>query len=106
MFRDDDRPVLSFLTSHWLSMVGAILTTVAGCTWLLALPSQIRGHATNPYIGILLFVILPIVFAIGLILMPIGMWLSRRAVRQGIKQAATRQTSLRRLAVFLAVATM
>jgi formate-dependent nitrite reductase cytochrome c552 subunit len=103
---DDDRPVLSFLTSHWLSMVGAILTTVAGSTWLLALPNQIRGHATNPYIGILLFIILPMVFAVGLILMPIGMWLSRRAVRQGIKQAATRQTSLRRLAVFLAVATM
>src|SRR5207302_3118550 len=29
---DDDRPVLSLLTSHWLSMVGALLTTVAGCT--------------------------------------------------------------------------
>ena len=39
-------------------MVGAILTTVAGSTWLLALPNQIRGHATNPYIGILLFIIL------------------------------------------------
>jgi NapC/NirT cytochrome c family, N-terminal region len=106
VFRDDDRPVLSFLTSHWLSMVGAVLTTVAGCTWLLTLPSQIRGHATNPYIGILLFVILPIVFALGLILMAIGMWLSRRAIRQGLKKAATRQTSLKRLAVFLAVATM
>jgi nitrate/TMAO reductase-like tetraheme cytochrome c subunit len=103
---NDDRPVLSFLTSHWLSMVGAVITTVAGCTWILALPSQIRGHATNPYIGILLFLILPIVFVIGLILIPIGMWLARRAVRQGLKQAVTRTTSLRRLAVFLAVATM
>lgn len=106
MFRNDDRPVLSFLTSHWLSIAGAVLTTVAGCTWILALPRQIRGHDTNPYIGILLFIILPVIFALGLVLMPIGMWLSRRAVRQGLKQAITRQTSLRRLAVFLVVATI
>jgi Zn-dependent protease with chaperone function len=81
---DNDRPVLSLLTSHWLSMIGALLTTVAGCTWLLTLPSHLRDHATNPYIGILLFIALPIVFALGLILMPIGVWLSRRAV-QGLK---------------------
>jgi hypothetical protein len=105
-FRDDDRPVLSFLTSHWLSIAGAVLTTVAGYTWVLTLPSQIRGHATNPYIGILLFLILPAVFAFGLILMPIGMWLSRRAVRQGLRQAVTRKTSIRRLAVFLVIATL
>jgi len=106
LFHYDDRPVLSFLTSHWLSMVGAILTTVAGCVWLLVLPTHIRGHATNPYIGILLFLILPVVFGLGLALMAIGVWLSRRAVRLGLIQAITRQTSLRRLAVFLGVATI
>ena len=106
MFSDTDRPVLSFLTSHWLSMVGAALATVAGCTWLVALPTQIRGNATNPYIGILLFVILPIVLIVGLILIPIGMWLSRRALRQGLKQAVTRTTSLRRLGAFLAAVSM
>ena len=102
----DDRPVLYLLTSHWLSMVGAILTTVAGCVWLLVLPTQIRGHANNPYIGILLFLILPIVFGLGLILMPIGVWLSRRAVRQGSRQTITRRASFRRLAIFLVVATI
>ncbi len=104
--QDPDRPVLSIITGHWLGMIGGGLATVAGFTWLLALPTQIRGHASNPYIGILLFVILPILFAFGLILMPIGAWLARRRIRQGLAQAVDRPTSLRRLVIFLGVATM
>ena len=91
---DTDRPVLTLLTSHWLTMAGALLATVAACTWLLTLPTQVRGHASNPYIGILTFVVLPIVFAIGLVLMPIGMWLSRRAIRRASKAVLTREASL------------
>lgn len=106
MLEDDGRPVLSFLTSHWLSTLGALLVTAAGCSWLLVLPSQIRGHATNPYIGIVLFIVLPIVFALGLIMMPIGLWLSRRAARQHPQKVITRKASLRRLATFLIVATV
>ena len=104
MVQDDDRPVLYLLTSHWLTMAGALLVTVAGCSWLLALPSHLRGEAANPYIGILLFILLPIVFALGLVLMPIGIWLSRRSLRLG-RQLPSRKSSLRRLAVFLATAT-
>lgn len=99
------RPVLAILTSHWLSMVGGCLATVAGFAWLLALPAQIRGHASNPYIGILLFVVLPILFAIGLMLMPLGFWLARRRIREGLAQSIDRGTSMRRLGLFLAVAT-
>ena len=103
---DDDKPVLSFLTSHWLSMTGALLATVAGFTWLLAFPSLVRGHGTNPYIGILLFVGVPSVLALGLILIPIGIWLSRRGVRNGLTPVPTRKSSLKRLAIFLSVATV
>ena len=106
MPENDDRPVFSLLTSHPLSTLGALLATVAGFAWLLALPSQIRGHATNPYIGLLLFFALPAVFLLGLILMPVGLWLSRRALRQGGHQRITRQASWRRLAIFLAAATI
>ncbi len=100
------RPVFAILTGHWLSVIGAILATVTGCAWLLVLPTQLRGHASNPYIGILLFVILPIVFALGLILMPIGVWLTRRRLRRGLGNVLDRQTSLKRLVTFLAVTTM
>ena len=86
-------------------MAGALVSTVAACTWLLTLPSHVRGHAANPYIGILTFVVLPIAFAVGLVLMPIGMWLSRRAIRQASKRSSPERAAMKRLAVFLAVAT-
>jgi hypothetical protein len=86
-------------------MTGALLATVAGCSWLITLPNQVRGHAANPYIGILSFVILPIIFAIGLGLMPIGMWLSGRAFRHGTKVLLTKGAARRRLVIFLTVAT-
>jgi hypothetical protein len=38
--------------------------------------------------------------------MPIGVWLSRRTVREGLKQSLTREASLKRLAGFLIVATI
>jgi nitrate/TMAO reductase-like tetraheme cytochrome c subunit len=87
-------------------MAGALLATVAGSAWLLTLPNQVRGHASNPYIGILSFVILPLVLGLGLALMPVGVWLSRRAVRHGIRPVLTREAARRRLAGFLIVATV
>ena len=45
------------LTSHWISMLGAALVTTAGFSWLFALPTQLRGRTSNPYIGIVLFII-------------------------------------------------
>jgi hypothetical protein len=105
--KNSNEPVLAFLTSHWLSMIGATLVTVAGFTWLFVLPTQLRGHAGNPYTGIILFVILPIVFVLGLALMPIGAFLARRRIRTALDHAPLdRQTSLRRLGAFLAVATI
>ena len=107
MTKNPNEPVLAFLTSHWLSMAGAILVTIAGFTWLLVLPQQLRGHAENPYAGIILFVILPVVFVLGLALIPIGAFLARRQVRASIDHTPLdRQTSLRRLGVFLIVATI
>ena len=107
MIERDDRPVWTLLTSHWLTMAGALIATVAAFAWLLTFTAtQIRGHASNPYIGILSFVILPMVFVAGLILMPIGIWISKREIRRGVREAMTRRSALRRLAAFFAVATI
>jgi hypothetical protein len=106
MLSEQNRPVLAIITGHWLSLLGASLVTTAALCWILALPVQVRGHVANPYIGILLFVILPIVFVGGLILIPIGVYLSRRRVRNSLEHAALdRTTSIRRLALFFAVTT-
>jgi hypothetical protein len=54
-----DRPVF-VLTRHWLSLVGVALVTTAVVSWLFVLPLQIRGHVDNPYIGIVVFPIRPV----------------------------------------------
>jgi hypothetical protein len=98
--------MLVLLTSHWLTMAGAMLATIAGFTWIVSLPNLLRGNTEDPYVGILLFVGLPAVFILGLILMPIGVWLSRREIRHGLRSVPTRETSLKRLAWFLLAATI
>ena len=107
MIRKPDQPVLAIITSHWLSVIGAGIVTTAAICWMLALPAQVRGHVSNPYIGILLFVVLPIVFVAGLVLIPVGLYLARRRVRAGLADTVVdRPTSIRRLATFLAVTTL
>ena len=88
-------------------MVGVALVTTAGISWLFILPLNIRGHVQNPYVGIVLFLILPAIFFIGLALIPIGIYLGKRQIQQGLADAAVdRRTALRRLAWFFAITTL
>jgi len=94
------------LTRHWLSLVGAALVTTAGISWLFVLPQQIRGHVDNPYIGIVLFLILPIVFFTGLALIPIGVYLAKHRIREGLGSRFDRRVALRRVAWFFGITTL
>lgn len=101
------RPVWFILTRHWLSLLGAALTTTAGISWLFVLPLHVRGHADNPYVGIIVFLILPIVFFTGLVLIPIGAWLSKRRLAGRLAEPTfDRGTALRRLGWFLGITTL
>jgi nitrate/TMAO reductase-like tetraheme cytochrome c subunit len=100
-----DRPYLVLLTSHWVSMLGAALVTLAGCSWLFVLPSHLRGHVDNPYIGLLIFIVIPIVFFLGLTLIPIGVALAKRRVATALDAVEDRRAAWRRLAVFFGVMT-
>lgn len=103
---DENRPVLSFLTSHWLSVAGSALVTIAGCSWLFLVALHAGGRTNNPYVGILIFFAIPAVFFAGLILIPIGSWLARRNIQAGLAQAQSRRVALRRLALFFGVMTV
>ena len=97
-------PTLYLLTRHWLSLIGAGLVTTAGISWLFVLPMEIRGHASNPYVGIIVFLILPIVFFTGLALIPIGVFLSKRKIREGLSDPTVdRVAARRRLLWFLGI---
>ena len=78
--RDWSRP-LYFLGQNPTTFVGAVLTTSTALTMIafwfydFFLPGP-----PHPYIGILIFLILPGFFVLGLALIPLGIWLRRRAL--------------------------
>jgi hypothetical protein len=101
------RPILLLLASHWISMVGAALVTLAGFSWLFLLPINMRGTGVaNPYIGILLFIILPAIFFAGLALIPIGVYFAKRRIEATIETLPDRKSAFRRAAIFFAVMTV
>src|SRR5580658_2753129 len=106
MGSDERRPILVVITSHWVSMCGVALVTLAGFSWLFALPANIRGNVSNPYIGLLVFIAIPVVFFAGLVLIPIGIALGRRKAGAELSGAADRRTALRRAGIFFAVMTV
>jgi hypothetical protein len=61
-----------------LSVVGMVLTTMSAVVFLVVFLADLLGMHTNPYLGILFFLILPGIFVLGLILIPLGAWIERR----------------------------
>src|SRR5260370_37864991 len=86
-------------------MLGVTLVTLAGCAWLFARPAHMRGRVENPYIGLLVFVAIPIVFFLGLLLIPIGVWMGKRRIAAGLAQLPDRQAVWRRVTIFFGVMT-
>ena len=68
-----------FEGDNWITILGVVLTTGAAVTlvwsWFLELASP---HTVHPYVGMILFVGLPMFFIIGLLLIPAGILLKRR----------------------------
>ena len=102
MSEQGTRPAWFLLTQHWLSLLGLALLATALISWLFVLPVQISGHVSHPYVGIIVFLILPLVFFLGLALVPIGIYIGRRTIHEKLSESVIdRKTALRRLAWFL-----
>ena len=106
MSMTSEKPAWFVLTQHWLSLVGVALLASAIVSWLCVLPQQVRGHVDNPYVGILVFLVLPAVFFAGLALIPIGIYLSKRQILGKVADRKfDRRTALRRIAWFFGATT-
>ena len=66
-----------------ISVVGMVVTTVSAVVFLVVFLADLFGLHTNPYIGILFFLVLPSVFLIGLVLIPVGAWVERWRLAAG-----------------------
>jgi len=80
--RDWSQPIY-FLGQNPTTLTGAVITTSTALTtiafWFydIFLPGP-----PHPYIGLLVFLILPAIFLLGLLLIPLGIWLRRRSLRR------------------------
>ncbi len=104
------RPIF-YLSNNLTSRVGVVLTTSAGLTMVLAYLFQLFGLVYNPYAGILVFLLLPGVFVIGLLLIPLGIYRDFRRQRQLGTLPVTyptvdiRDPRLKQTALFVAIMT-
>ena len=69
-----------FFGNNLISLIGGAITTAAAFVLIGFWIVSIFGHggSTNPYLGIVLDLFLPGLFVLGLVLIPIGIWLRRR----------------------------
>lgn len=101
------RPLWFVVSQHWLSLLGLALLATALISSLFVLPQQIHGHFQNPYLGIIVLLVLPIIFFSGLAIVPLGIYLSKRRIREGMREAAfDRKAALHRLAWFFGIVTI
>jgi hypothetical protein len=68
---------------NWISYVGVSVTTASAFVFLFVFFIELLGFHTNPYTGIVAFLILPGLFVAGLALIPVGMFLERRRQASG-----------------------
>ena len=57
-----------------LRLAGAVLTTVSAVLFLVVFLADLFGLHTNPYLGVIFFLVLPAGFVIGLVLFGLGHW--------------------------------
>lgn len=62
------------LSKNTISLVGIILATLSAVLMLLLFVMEFMDYLANPYVGIITYLILPLFFLSGLVLIPIGIW--------------------------------
>ena len=65
------------------TLFGVAIALVALAAILIYFLLDVLAPASNPYIGILVFVVFPAVLVFGLLLIPFGMWRERRRLVRG-----------------------
>jgi nitrate/TMAO reductase-like tetraheme cytochrome c subunit len=93
MATDTDRtPGDGALVRNPVSLTGAWITTLSVFAFLTYLMLEQLGLLASPYSGLFGFVLVPLVFVLGLLLIPIGIWREGRRRRRG--EAAWRWPSI------------
>jgi NapC/NirT cytochrome c family protein len=71
-----------------ISRIGVALTTASALLFLFLLAALTAGFLQNPYSGLVVFVLVPALFVVGLLLIPVGLRIERRRVARGVARPA------------------
>ncbi len=63
-----------------LTVAGVVITTLSAIAILVFMAAEAFHGFENPYVSIFAFLVLPGIFVVGLLLIPIGMWRRRRSL--------------------------
>jgi hypothetical protein len=97
--------------SHPVAIIGVLLTTASAVVFITLLIAMLAGMLVNPYAGLVVFVAIPALFVLGLLLIPVGARLQRRALArhpEGVVDWPVldfRRASVRRTAVIITALT-
>lgn len=72
------REFFALISRSWIGLVGAALTTISAVLFVSLFAMNLVGFEGGPYSGILSFLVIPMVFIFGLLLIPLGVWRQRR----------------------------
>ncbi|HXY02863.1 MAG TPA: NapC/NirT family cytochrome c, partial [Terriglobales bacterium] len=104
---------LYYFGQNWITLLGAALTTSSALTMLIFWVYELfLAVAFHPYVGIVLFLILPGIFIFGLLLIPAGILLRRHKLRirgeipSVYPQIDLRAPGMRHAILFVTVATL
>jgi len=65
-------------TRHPVGFIGAVTATVMAILILAVFVVGLAGFEGGPYIGVIAYSVLPGLFVVGLLMIPLGLWLERR----------------------------
>ena len=75
------RRLVAQLFSHPVSAIGVVLVVASGCVFAGLVLLHLLGSPRNPYGDLVVFLLVPALFAFGLLLMSIGLWFRRKRPR-------------------------
>lgn len=99
------------LWRHPLAIAGALIATAAGVCFIVLAVASLAGIVHNPYAGLVVWIAIPALLVVGLLLVPLGMWLERRRIAHHARPADWlvldfRRTGVRRMVLIVIALTV
>lgn len=100
------RSVFSAALRNRIAALGIALATASGAVFLFLIGLELVGLLRSPYAGILVFLLVPALFLLGLLLIPVGLWRERRRAGAALPKIDFNLPDMRRALLFVAAATV